>query len=102
MQTMQKPKTSIGEQVVRGLSVGCSLLVFIQVYFWLTFHSRRPVEIDKLYAATNEALFISGLTLLIASLAMLGSRPKLAGWGMMIALVAILAGWFSPLIVVRA
>jgi hypothetical protein len=92
----------IGEQIVRGLSFGCGGAILIQLYFWLTFHSRRPVEIDKLYEATVEVLFISGFTLLVASLAISGSRPKLAAWGVIIAVLAILAAIISPLNVVRA
>ncbi len=57
---------------------------------------------DSLYEATNVVLFISGFTLLIASLAMSISRPKLAAWGVIIAVLAILTGIISPLNVVRA
>ena len=92
----------IGEQIVRGLSAGCIVVLFIQLYFWLTFHSRRPVEIDKLYEATFDTLFISGFMLLVASLAMSVSSPKLSARGVIIALLAILAGFISPLNVVRA
>jgi hypothetical protein len=100
MQTPQK--RSIGQQIVCGLSAGCGVVVLVQLYFWLTFHSRRPVEIDKLYGATVEVLFISGFTLLVASLAISGSRPKLAAWGVIIAVLTIMAAIISPLNVVRA
>jgi hypothetical protein len=102
MQTTQKPKGSFGEQIVRGLSVGCSFLMLVQFYFWLTIRSRHPIEMDKLYGSTVEVLFISGLLLFIASAAMFGSRPKLAAWGVIVAVLTILAGIISPLNVVRA
>jgi hypothetical protein len=103
MQTPQKKKKrSIGQQIVRGLSAGCGVVILVQLYFWLTFHSRRIVENDKLYEATSEVLFIGGFILLIASLAMSVSRPKLAAWGVIIAVLAILAAIISPLNVVRA
>ena len=92
----------IGEQIVRGLSAGCIVIIFVQLYFWLTFRSRHPVELDKLYGATVETLFISGFILLVASLAMSGSSPRLSAWGVIIAVLAILAGVISPLNVVRA
>jgi hypothetical protein len=92
----------IGEQIVRGLSAGCIVVILVQLYFWLTFRSRHPIEIDKLYAATVETLFICGLTLLVASLAMSGSSPKLAARGVIIAVLTILAAIFTPLNVVRA
>jgi hypothetical protein len=101
-QTSQKSQHGIGHQIVRGLSVGCGVVILIQFYFWLTFHSRRPIEIDKLYEATNGTLFISGFTLLIASLTMSVSSPRLAAWGVLIAVLTVLAGCFSPLNVVRA
>ena len=98
----QKPTVSIGQQVVRGLCAGCGVLVLIQLYFLLTFHYRHPVEMDKLYGATNEVLFISGFALLIASLAICISRPMLAAFGVLVALVTILAAFFTPLNAVRA
>jgi len=100
MQTQQK--RSIGQQIVCGLSAGCGGLILVQLYFWLTFHSRRPVEIDRLYEATSEALIVCGITLFIASLAISGSRTKLGTWGLIIAVVAILAALISPLNVVKA
>jgi hypothetical protein len=100
MQTPQK--RSIGQQIVCGLSVGCGGVILVQLYFWLAFHSRRPVEIDRLYEATSEVLLVSGIMLFIASLAMSGSRSKLVAWGLIIAVLAILAAIISPLNVVRA
>jgi hypothetical protein len=102
MQTTQKQKASLGAQIVRGFSAGCSFVVLVQLYYWLAFHPRRTAENDKLYEATNEVLFVSGFILLIASLALSGSRPKLAACGIIIALITILAGFFSPLRYVRA
>ena len=78
------------------------VVMLVQFYFWLTFHHRRPIEMDSLYEATNVVLFIIGITLFIASLAMSISRPKSAAWGVIIAVLAILTGIISPLNVVRA
>ena len=100
MQTPQK--RSIGQQIVCGLSAGCGVIILVQLYFWLTFHSRRPVEIDRLYEATSESLLISGILLFIASLAISGSRSKLVALGLIIAVLAILAAIISPINVVRA
>ncbi len=93
---------SIGEKIVRGLSVGCGLLILVQCYFWFTFHYRRPAEIDTLYEATNEVLWVSGLMLLFISLAIIYDSPKLSALGAIIAVLTIFAVSFSPLYVVRA
>ena len=100
MQTPQK--RSFGQQILCGLSAGCLVVILVQLYFWLTFHSRHPREMDKLYEATSEVLIFSGITLFLASLAMSGSRSKLVAWGLLIAVLAILAAIISPLNVVRA
>jgi hypothetical protein len=102
MQTTQKRKRSLGEQIVRGLSVGCGFLMLFWLYLWLTFRPRHPVEIDKLYEATGEVLFISGLLLFAASLPIFSSRPKLAAFGVIVAVLTILAALFSPVNFVRA
>jgi hypothetical protein len=60
------------------------------------------MEIDKLYEATSEVLLVNGITLFFASLAMSGSRSKAVAWGLIIAVLAIVAAIISPLNVVRA
>jgi hypothetical protein len=93
---------SIGEKIVRGLSVGCGLLILVQCYFWFTFQSRRPAEIDTLYETTNDFLWVSGLILLFTSLAIIYDSPKLSALGAIIAVLTILAAFNSPLYVIRA
>jgi hypothetical protein len=60
------------------------------------------MEIDKLYEATNEILLGSGLVLLVASLAISYFNLKLSTWGAIIGVLTILAGFNSPLHVIRA
>lgn len=103
MQTSQKPKHSIGQQIFYGLFAGCSFELLVQINFWLAFRSRHPIEIDKLYEAAGVVLLVSGVLLFIVLLAMSGSKSKLVVWSLIIALLAILAATiFSPLNVVRA
>jgi hypothetical protein len=101
MQTPQKH--SIGQQIFYGLFASCSVELLIQLYFWLTFRSRHPMEIDRLYEAAGLVLLGSGVLLFFVSLAMTRSKSKMVVWGLIIALLAILAATiFSPLNVVRA
>ena len=101
MQTSQK--RSIGQQIFYGLFAACSVELLIQLYFWLTFRSRHPIEIDRLYGAAGLVLLGSGVLLFFVSLAMARSKSKMVVWGLIIALLAILAATiFSPLNVVKA
>jgi hypothetical protein len=94
---------SIGQQVFNGLLAGCLAVMCIELYFDVRFHYFRiPREIRELIMATDEVLFITGFALLIASLAMSFSKPKLGGWGLIVGVLAILAASSSPANYVRS
>jgi hypothetical protein len=81
MQSIRQALISIGQQVVRGLCYSCILLVLIQLYFWLTFQTRRHAEMDQLYAPTSEVLMLSGLALLVASFLISFFEPQVGRAG---------------------
>lgn len=103
MQPIRQAVMSFVRLAVRGLCYSCVLLLLIQLYFWVTFQTRRGhAAMDQLYFATDEVLFFSGLVLLAGSVLMSFSNRRLAGWGVIIAILSILASLISPVNVVRA
>jgi hypothetical protein len=103
METPPKQKGSIRQQIFHGLLAGCAMELLIQLYLRFIFRSRHPVEINWLYEAAGGVLLISAVLLLISSLMMIGAKSKLVVWGLIVAVISILATTiFSQLNVVSA
>jgi hypothetical protein len=81
-----------GRQIIRGLSAGCIVLMLVEFLFYLGFHFGMPsLASVKTWEATRAALGLSGALLLIASLIASFTKPKLAVWGLIVGVSAVLA-----------
>jgi len=90
---------SLGQQIIRGLTAGCIILIFTDIVLDMGFlHNLiRSLAAAKLWDATVTALLFSAMVLLLASGVMSFFKPKLAFWGMIISLLAIfVAVSFAP------
>ena len=70
---------SIAERIIRGLSVGCIILLLMELLLRVGFtFSLSSLAFAKMWDATAEALFISGMILLIASGVVSFYKPRVA------------------------
>jgi hypothetical protein len=82
----------LGRQIIRGLSAGCFVLMLVEFLFYLGFHfGISTLASVKTWEAARAALGVSGVLLLITSLIVSFTKPKLAVWGLIVGVSAVLA-----------
>ena len=94
------PNQSLGKQIVRGLLAGCIVLMFTDFLFYVSFHfGVSSLAFGKMWEALGGVLLLCGFVLLLASLIMSFFNRKLAVLGMIVGVLAILAGISAPVFI---
>jgi hypothetical protein len=102
MKNSAHSQKSIAERIILGLSVGCTMLLLTEFLLRMDFKfSLSSLAAAKLWDATAETLFISWMVLLIASGVVSFYRPRVAFWGMIVGVVALLVGVSTPSFIYR-